>query len=273
MNPHAIADRFQVSLATDPPGVSDVPGLRNTRIGIHAGPPVMVACRRAGIHHRGTAVFGDIDIIPARTPSHWEFDSPDTYLMLSLDPELLGSVAEQLDVDPGRLEIRNSFQTRDLQLENIGWALKAEMEAGYSCGRVYFDSLGVSVAVRLVRCYSTLAVRPPNPNGRLPNRRLKDVLAYIEQNLAQSISLDEIASVSGFSVSHFQSLFRQSVGMPVHQYLIRRRVERARNLLHEGKLPISEIALESGFSHQSHLARHMRRVLGVSPKALRDSAR
>jgi AraC family transcriptional regulator len=63
------------------------------------------------------------------------------------------------------------------------------------------------------------------------------------------------------------------MGLPVHQYLIRQRVERAKGLLGEDKLSISEIALEAGFAHPSHLARHMRRVLGVSPKALRDLLR
>jgi AraC family transcriptional regulator len=99
------------------------------------------------------------------------------------------------------------------------------------------------------------------------------VLIYIEDNLSQSLSLAEIAAVAGLSVSHFKSLFRESMGLPVHQYLIRRRVERAQTLLGEGKMSISQIAVETGFAHQSHLARHTRRLLGVSPKALRDTLR
>ena len=99
------------------------------------------------------------------------------------------------------------------------------------------------------------------------------MLCYIEDNLSQDISLRDVAAVAGLSASHFKSLFRESVGLPVHQYLIRRRVERAKSLLGEGKMPISQIAFETGFAHQSHLARHMRRLLGVSPKALRQMLR
>jgi AraC family transcriptional regulator len=98
-------------------------------------------------------------------------------------------------------------------------------------------------------------------------------VSYIEANLSQDISLGDIAAVAGVSVSHFKSLFRESVGLPAHQYLIRRRVERAKSLLYEGKLSVSQIALETGFAHQSHLAHHMRRLLGVSPKKLRDMTR
>jgi AraC family transcriptional regulator len=70
------------------------------------------------------------------------------------------------------------------------------------------------------------------------------------------------------SESHLKVGFRESTGMPVHQYLIRRRVERAALLLREGELPINQIALEVGFAHQSHLALHVTRLLGVSPRQL-----
>ena len=75
----------------------------------------------------------------------------------------------------------------------------------------------------------------------------------------------QIAGVAGLSVSHCKVLFRKSVGMPVHQYVIRRRVERAVMLLRLGKLSVNQIALDTGFSNQSHLAMHLRRVLGTSP--------
>jgi AraC family transcriptional regulator len=261
---------LRVSVMSDPPGVVEMPALRYTFVSIHIGPSVYVSCRKGGHSHHGTVVHGDIDIIPAGTPGRWEMKDKDTALLLSLSPKLLDMVAEQFDLDPRRIEIRSRFQERDPQLESIGWALKAEMESGYPCGRLYFDSLAVAVAARLVRCHSSLALEPGKQNGRMTDRRLRQVVAYIEDNLNQDMSLGEIAAVAGVSVSHFKTLFRESVGLPVHQYVIRRRLERARVLLAERELSISQIACETGFAHQSHLARHMRRVLGVSPKALRE---
>ena len=266
-------DCLRLVLLSDAPGIVEVPGARSTRVSIHIGPSIQVSCRRAGYSHRGLAVHGDIEIIPAGTPSVWEISEKDTFLAMSVSPELLHSVAEQLDFDPQRIEIRNRFQVRDEQLENIAWALKAEMECGYPCGRLYLDSLAVAAATRLLVCHSSVSREPRRLNGRLSERRLRQVLSYIEDNLSQDLSLQDIAAVATLSVSHFKSLFRETTGLPVHQYLIRRRVERAKTLLAEGKLPISQIALETGFAHQSHLARHMRRVLGVSPKALRQMLR
>jgi AraC family transcriptional regulator len=92
----------------------------------------------------------------------------------------------------------------------------------------------------------------------------------VEDNLSQDLSLKELADVAGVSVSHIKTTFREAVGLPVHQYVIQRRVDRAQMLLREGKLPISRIAAETGFSHQSHLSYHVRRLLGVSPS---ESAR
>lgn len=80
-----------------------------------------------------------------------------------------------------------------------------------------------------------------------------------------------LASVAGFSLSHFKPLFKQAVGMPVHRFVLERRVERARSLLLQGGRTISEIALEAGFAHPSHMARCMRRLLGVGPRQVAKS--
>jgi len=95
--------------------------------------------------------------------------------------------------------------------------------------------------------------------------QLARVTEYIEAYLDDDVTLLRLARVAGVSASHLRALFKQSVGVPVHMYVVQRRVERARTLLLRGELPASQIALEAGFSHQTHMARCMRRVLGVTP--------
>src|SRR5438309_1311156 len=113
---------FRVFLRSDEAGVMDVPGLPHAYVAIHAGPSVHVACRRGGYRHAGRAVYGDIDIIPAGTPSLWEMKGKDTALLMRLSPALLRAAAQELGADPERVEIRNRFQMRDEAIENIGWA-------------------------------------------------------------------------------------------------------------------------------------------------------
>jgi AraC family transcriptional regulator len=264
------ADGLALQLRSDPAGILEVPELQSVLVAIHVGAAAKVSCRRGGESHSGSAVHGDIDIIPARTDARWEIhDQNDTALILGIPPSLLNTVAEEHGFDSRRVEIRNRFQIRDAQLENICWALKAEMEANYPSGRLYVDSLAVSVASRLVSTYSSVAQRAAAKKGGLGGRRLKQTLAYIEDNLSEDLSLSRIASVTGVSASHFKTLFRESAGVPVHQYVIQRRVERAKDLLMQDKLSIAEIALATGFSHQSHLARHMQRSVGLSPRAMK----
>jgi AraC family transcriptional regulator len=264
------AGGLALQLRSDPVGVLEVPELRSVVVAIHIGAAAKVSCRRGGESHTGSAVHGDIDIIPARTNSRWEIhDQNDTALILALPPSLLDTVAEEQGFDSRRVEIRNRFQIRDAQLENICWALKAELESNYPSGRLYTDSLAVSVASRLVSTHSSVAQCAAVQNGGLGGRRLKQTLAYIEDNLCEDLSLSSIASITGVSASHFKTLFRESAGVPLHQYVIQRRIERAKDLLMQDKLSIAEIALATGFSHQSHLARHMRRSVGLSPRAMK----
>ena len=264
-------DGIALQLRSDPAGILEVPELQSVLVAIHVGPSTRVSCRRGGESHSGSAVHGDIDIIPALTSARWEMhDQNDTALILSLPHSLLSTVAEEYGFDSRRVEIRNRFQIRDVQLENICWALKTEMESNYPSGRLYVDSLAVSVASRLVSSHSSIAQRPRERSGGLGGRRFKQALSYIEEHLAGDLSLSQLASATGISSSHFKTLFRESSGIPLHQYVIQRRLDRAKDLLIAGTLSIAEIALETGFSHQSHLARHLRRSSGLSPRAMRQ---
>jgi AraC family transcriptional regulator len=258
----------RVILQTDGPGVIEVPGLSNPLVAIHVGRPVHLACRRGGESHDGLAVHGDVDLVPAGVFGRWEVKARDTALLVSLSTSALTQAAESFGAAPGTITVRNRFQIRDPQIEHIGWALRAEAEAGYPNGQLYLDSLATALAVHVVRRHSVY----PNPammKVYLSPRVLKSVIAYIDNRLEQNISLPALATIAGVGPSHFKVLFRKAMGVPVHQYVIRRRVERAASLLEKPELSISQIALEVGFSHQSHLSLHMRRVLGVSPKQLR----
>ena len=99
----------------------------------------------------------------------------------------------------------------------------------------------------------------------LSKPQVRRIIEHIEANLDGELTLEEIAQVAGVSISHLTPLFRRTMGRTVHAYVMERRVERARTLLLDRRLTIAQVARESGFSHQSHLARWMRRLLGVTP--------
>jgi len=109
--------------------------------------------------------------------------------------------------------------------------------------------------------------------GGLPPRLTRHIREYIESHLGENISIVRMAELAGLSVFHFARAFRQSFGAPPHSYMLRRRIERADHLLKDTGLALSEIALSTGFSDQSHFARHFRRITGMTPSAARWNQR
>lgn len=244
-------------------GPVELPAAPEHRIRIHAqGDPVRGFCGG----QRFVYTRGDMDLMPAGYADSWREDDDNTSLYIAIAPRLLRRTAEEIGLAAGHAQLDLRHQFRDAHIEHIAWALDAERRTGYANGNLYMDSLGTALAVHLLRRYG--AEPTPRADGLAP-RRLRRLRDYIEANLEQPLSLDELAAVVGISTSHLKTQFRHATGVPVHQYVIRRRVERARELLERGDLPISQVALEAGFAHQSHLARHMRRLLGVAPAALR----
>ena len=95
---------------------------------------------------------------------------------------------------------------------------------------------------------------------------MRQVIEYIEAHLDQDLSLAELAAVTGYSVSHFKPLFRAAAGVPAHRFVMQRRVERARLLLLQGGMNVTESALACGFAHPSHMARCLRREPGAAAR-------
>ena len=265
-------ESLRLSLISDRPGRVEFSGSPRVIISMHIGPSILSDCRRNGERHSGTTVHGDLEIIPPNVAGVWDIKGPDTAMVIGIKTSLLYSAVENAGEDPSKLRVRNRFQARDSQIEHIAWALKSEMENDYPSGRLYRDSLATALAARLVQNHSSLARPPRFSKVALPPHKLRLILAFIEDHLGRDISLSEIAQAAGLSVSHFKSLFRMSVGVPPHQYVIRRRVERAAYQLRRERTPIGQIALENGFCHQSHLAMHTRRMLGVTPQELRENS-
>jgi AraC-like DNA-binding protein len=114
---------------------------------------------------------------------------------------------------------------------------------------------------------------PPTNRGGLAPVRANRVCEYIDSHLQENIALEVLAEIAQLSVHHFARAFRQTLGIPPHNYIVQRRVEHAQQLLRNTDLPVSEIAIVAGFTDQSHLARHFRTITGISPSLARHRFR
>ena len=165
-------------------------------------------------------------------------------MILRFPPSLLQRTAEELGLDGARAGLTPRHQLRDPQIEHIAWALHADREAGHPVGPIYAESLGLALAAHLVARHRM----PQPPVHGLSKSQLRRVTDYVEAHLDQDLSLASLAEVAGISASHLKTLFKRSVGLPVHAYVVTRRVERARTLLLQRELPASQVALDAGFA-------------------------
>jgi AraC family transcriptional regulator len=194
-------------------------------------------------------------------------------LAIYLESGLVAQVAaEAFDLDPARLLVP-PLDALDLpHLRAAIGAVGAELTAGGAGGRLAAESLANVLAVHLIR--HVLAPRQPTRrrDGTLPRAKLRAVVEYIEEHLDASPSLGQLAAVARLSPYYFARQFKRATGLPPHQYVIARRVERARLLL-QGELSLVEVAFRAGFCDQSQFSHHFKRLVGVTPRQFRMSAR
>ena len=212
---------------------------------------------------------GCFDLFPVQSSVSCVDYGASVFFSVGLDHALVQNSAFELGIHPERIHFRPELTCRDPRMEHLLWALKLEIEADDPCGRLYAEGVGVALASQMVRRWSSKV--PKASPGGLPPRILRRVLAYVSDRLAEDISLVDIAAEAGLSPSHFALLFKRSVGVSVHHYVMQRRVQRAVELLTHTTDAIGEIALLCGFANQSHMTSAVRRFLGVTPRALRDA--
>lgn len=248
-----------------PRGKASPPPSAFHTIGLHVGPPVRADCMIGGNRMRRLQRPGDIDIIPAGAEGSWEDESDGQVLLLRLEPSLLERIALELNQDPATVSLAPALQLRDPRIEAIARAIKAELQADTPSDPLFVDHLGHALAVRLLELGTARTPMDYRTVPKMSARLLKHVVEYIEMNLDQKLQLSDIAAAAGLSMTQLKTLFRNSTGSTVYQYVIRRRVELARALMATTTMPASAIALAAGFAHQSHMASAMRRVLGHAP--------
>jgi AraC family transcriptional regulator len=256
------------------PGEIETLPFKGPVVNLHLSAPHRLVQRQNGRTHEGLVVPNDMAIMPADTPGYWRTDAASDDMSMLLEDRFIRRVANEASANLETIEIVPIFSAPDPQIERIGLSLLSEMATGGLGGELFAESLANMLALHLVRQYSSLgrnSTREIRRGSSLSKRALGQATDYINDNLSQKLTLTEIAGAAHTSPYHLARLFKANIGLSPHQYVIRRRVERAKTLLVGTDLPIVEIAGAVGFANQSHLALHLRRLLGVSPKALRQN--
>lgn len=211
---------------------------------------------------------GDLSYFPGGTEFHIACDAPHHYAIVSMTPERLASItADICDDGPAALGVSVPIRTPNaLHLTRLLHNVVITAD-GEGWGPLYLESLLTLIAAEAIR----QARRAPTPVVRssLSPAVLRRVLDYVEEHLAEELSLESLGSVAGLSPYHFARCFRQDTGKPPCRYVMERRLERAGSLLATTKLPIADVAARCGFPNPTHFSTVFRKVLGVTPMQYR----
>jgi AraC family transcriptional regulator len=211
---------------------------------------------------------GTLNLSPAGLPVAGQWCHPAITVMVELAPRLVSAAAPS----GGRVELRPAYGVDDPLLAQLVEALRDEARAGATAGgRLYVESLGIALAARLARKYAAAAPQPRDQHGALSASELRRVLEYIDAHLGTNLALGHLAEAARMHVFAFIRHFKQGTGVSPHQYVLRRRIERARSLLADTDLSIVEIALRCGFGDQSSFTTAFRRWTRLTPRGYRDT--
>ena len=246
-----------------------LPALPRHILVINLSAPSTIQERLAGRQgHLGT---GNVVILPAGAPTTWhlEREGEVRHLHLYLSPTLIQQIATSADIDPDTVEFVDTLGMFDPRIETIALSLLSELRSEGLGGRLYVESLANILGIHLLRQHSSVK-QPSLPRSvGLDRATLRRVSTYIEEHLAEDLSLSELAAVAYLSPYHFARLFKASTGFAPHQYVIGRRIERAKLLLSTTNWSLAAIAHAVGFAHESHLALHFKRLTGLLPSSYR----
>lgn len=233
-------------------------------IGIGCSEPVptehMIDGKR--LHHNSGP--GCLCICPADAKYFTAFSGPMTGIIMRVSPECLALAKAALTAHHAalveRMNGKDPFLTRTAQI------LEAEAEANHPNGMLFWSCVTDALLTHLAQHHLSTGCAPLRaPLDISALRRIED---FINANLSESLDLDSLAAVAGCNRFQFARLFRAAVGISPHRYVVRRRLQCARAMLHSGNSSLAEISASTGFSDQSHLTKWIKRVYGTTPAQL-----
>ncbi len=239
---------------------------------INVGKPVQLEQAVDGQNETVYSVPGDLAIYPANASQQFRWDKEAEFFNLFLEPSFLTQVGYEV-FGSEHLELIPHLATLfDPLVQQIGLALKTSLEIDGKNSNLYADSIAHALVVHLLSRYSTNSRQIKTITGGFTQQQWKQIVDFIDANLDRNISLTELAKIVQLSPYHFAHLFKKSTNTSTHQYLIRCRIERAKQLIFMGNLSLAAVAQTVGFASQGHFTYHFKRLMGVTPKVFHSRA-
>ena len=204
---------------------------------------------------------------PARLPARRSKGEIE-FLVMELAPKYVMWAADELAIAT-HLEIRPMWWGKEQQVRHVMMILQQELLAGCPSGPLLGEYIGLTLATMLLTRHAAEPARLVYRGG-LPHYKLRQVLALIDDNLASGVSARQMANLVELGPCHFTRAFKVSTGLSPHQYVLRRRIERALDQLKQSKVSLADLAYKLGFSSQGHFTTVFHKIVGVAPHTYQE---
>ena len=205
--------------------------------------------------------------------SHGELNTPRWFepfeiIAIAIESSFIAQCFQDaIDCNIRFLERRAAY---DPNIANFATHFEAELTNSNYGGVLYGESLALAFSLLLLEQHSESFLTLPK--GKLSSWQLREIIEYIHAYLDTQLSLTELATQLNLSTFHFARLFKKSLGLSPHKYILQTRIERAKKLIISQHLPLSNVALQAGFYDQTHFGKAFKKYVGISPKAFSRSA-
>ena len=209
-------------------------------------------------------------LMPEESESTWDIRDDLSFVHLYCTDEHLRDVGEKIwDKRPLSLTLEEKIFGSDPKITALYRQFLLGCDWQQNANQLTLSTASTLLLTHLVQHYSSVQWKLPVVTGGLSPFVLRNVLAFIEENLAQPLTLAELAGQAALSEYHFARMFRQSMGLAPHQYVMQRRMEKAKALVQHTTTPLTDIALACGFNSASHFSNRFRSMTGITPSQLR----
>jgi AraC-like DNA-binding protein len=192
-----------------------------------------------------------------------EMRGPADVLLVLMDPSCVGERLAAMGVPRGAGELRDIPAREDVGLRDLACRFASAIEDDVPRDALYYSTLRTALTERILIRHAARRVEGIGYRETLAPARLRRLIDFVETHLGSEMRIAHLAEVVGLSPAHLARAFRNAMGMPLHRYVLQRRLERVRKRVRRGDGSMAELARSSGFCDASHLSKAYRRAFGA----------